>query len=225
MKFFNIVIIYISVFLSFVSCEKKINGRLTFYSAADNCPPSGEISFPKLHKEAGGIGTFDDPITIASAKQWLSVGKKLYVPAYEKYFIMEDECEECEYDFKENGEYHIDAWIGPTTIQNGTTDCEVALELSSTIFILNPNNYHAVNPQPFFNSNGVCLKPILNKCKDKGNKCGNTCQLPNSMSCENAAQLFYISTERFKELNPKIDCSQHINKKKTVCQSGTCGGP
>src|ERR1700709_2404500 len=44
-------------------------GPITFYAAADNDPAgSREIAFPGLHREAGGTGTFADPLTFAAAK-------------------------------------------------------------------------------------------------------------------------------------------------------------
>lgn len=70
---------------------ETVTGHLTFYGAGDNCPPGGEIAYPVLHKEAGGNGTYDDPITCASDKSWLPKGTKVYIEAVEKYFIMEDD--------------------------------------------------------------------------------------------------------------------------------------
>jgi hypothetical protein len=72
---------------------------LTFYGARDNCPPGGDIAHPTIHKLAGGTGNWADPITFAGADLKgqgvpYAVGQKVYVPSLQKYFIMEDQCEE-----------------------------------------------------------------------------------------------------------------------------------
>eukprot|EP01046_Picozoa_sp_COSAG06_P023046 COSAG06_NODE_1814_length_8303_cov_3.907972_10_plen_81_part_00 len=34
---------------------------------------------------------------------------------------MDDECEECEQDWKKDGTYHFDIWLGPTHMQQNYT--------------------------------------------------------------------------------------------------------
>jgi hypothetical protein len=53
---------------------------VTFYGALDNCPPGGDIAYPKLHKEAGGKGTFEDPITFAGAEKSMKPGTVICIP-------------------------------------------------------------------------------------------------------------------------------------------------
>lgn len=74
---------------------------LTAYSFWDNTPPaSAAIAFPVIHTQAGGIGTYDDPITIAvghkieNGVQTLDypVGTLFYVKRLKKYAIVEDVC-------------------------------------------------------------------------------------------------------------------------------------
>src|SRR5688572_11781310 len=49
-----------------VPADQTIHAYLTGYSFFDNTPPaSATISHPVLHSLAGGIGTFDDPVTVA----------------------------------------------------------------------------------------------------------------------------------------------------------------
>ncbi|EGC37978.1 hypothetical protein DICPUDRAFT_29357 [Dictyostelium purpureum] len=228
MKIKNIILfIYIIqlLFTSVFGAEKKVNGELTFYAAGDNCPPSAEIAYPTTSMpQAGGVGTYSDPITCASASAWFPVHSLVYIPAYKKYFIMADSCEECENEWDDDGTYHIDAWLGPSTVSQGTTNCEVQLSLSNTQFIINPVSTYAVITTPFF-QNGTCITPITDPCVDEGNECGNTCQLPSAMSCQAAANLFGITLARFKALNPSLGCTSNIAKGKTVCMSGSCGGP
>ena len=64
-------------------------------SAKDNCPPGGDIAHPTIHKEAGGVGTYADPITFAGASKALPPGTIIYVHSahVQRYAIMEDDCE------------------------------------------------------------------------------------------------------------------------------------
>ena len=71
---------------------------LTFYGWWDNTPPGGDISHPVKHKTAGGVGTFDDPITFATSTKEVKPDGKIYMPRVDKYFIMEDDCDECSSD-------------------------------------------------------------------------------------------------------------------------------
>lgn len=62
--------------------------ELTFFGARDNCPPGGAIAYPKIHKQAGGVGTFADPITFAGAEKALKVRESVtqqVAPIIEKY--------------------------------------------------------------------------------------------------------------------------------------------
>jgi len=79
----------------------------TFYGAKDNCPPGGSIAHPVLHPLAGGTGTFADPITFAGAVAAVPYGTIVYSWRLQKYFIMEDDCEECAADWKA-GKWHFD---------------------------------------------------------------------------------------------------------------------
>src|SRR4029453_15592620 len=69
---------------------------LTFYGWWDNTPPGGDIAYPQIHNPPGGPRTYADPITFATSSDELSPGTKVWVPRVNKYFIMEDSCQECE---------------------------------------------------------------------------------------------------------------------------------
>lgn len=68
---------------------------LTGYSWQDNTPPgSSEVGEPVLHSVAGGIGTYRDPITVATSghqgnQEW-PPGTKFYLPTVRRYVIVED---------------------------------------------------------------------------------------------------------------------------------------
>jgi hypothetical protein len=141
---------------------------VTLYGWPDNSPPGGDIAYPKsdgnptLHNTAGGTGTFSDPITYATDKAELPVGTKVYYAFLKRYFIMEDDCAECDQDWASGDAHknHIDLWIGG---QGGTTskvlDCEDALTRSGTV-IVNPPSTEAVNTTPLYNSStNTCYSP------------------------------------------------------------------
>jgi hypothetical protein len=139
---------------------------VTLYGWPDNSPPGGAIAYPKsdgnptLHNTAGGTGTYSDPITYATDSSELAVGTKVYYAYLKRYFIMEDDCAECDSDWQNSGKYHIDLWIGG---QGGTTSkvlaCEDALTRSGTV-IVNPPSTEAVVTTPLFNSStNTCYSP------------------------------------------------------------------
>lgn len=90
-----------------------------------------------------GSGTYDDPITIATAESELSVCETVYIPLLKKYGRHEDDCTQCgkigmncnlkifadsgitESDWN-NGQAHIDIWTGSNSSGGGDAqiDCE-----------------------------------------------------------------------------------------------------
>ncbi|MET8949171.1 hypothetical protein ABZX30_38130, partial [Streptomyces sp. NPDC004542] len=81
---------------------KTINNAFTTgYTWFDNTPRgSAQISDPVLHHQAGGTGTYADPITLAvghsmaDGKDTLDypAGTRFYMPRVRRYFIVEDAC-------------------------------------------------------------------------------------------------------------------------------------
>lgn len=73
---------------------------LTGYSWFDNTPRgSAAIARPIIHREAGGTGTYEDPITLAvgHSKKWghkmdYPAGTRFYFPRLRKYALVEDLC-------------------------------------------------------------------------------------------------------------------------------------
>jgi hypothetical protein len=145
---------------------------VTLYGWPDNSPPGADIAYPKsdgnptLHNSAGGTGTFSDPITYATDKAELPVGTKVYYSFLKRYFIMEDDCTECDEDWTGHGPdggpkfKHIDLWVGG---KGGTVskvlDCEDALTQSGTV-IVNPPSTEPVSSTPLYNSStNKCYSP------------------------------------------------------------------
>jgi hypothetical protein len=94
---------------------------VTLYGWPDNSPPGGAIAYPKgdgnstLHNTAGGTGTFADPVTYATDKAELPVGTKVYYPFLKKYFVMEDDCAECDQVWTGHGPDGGFSWITPAS--------------------------------------------------------------------------------------------------------------
>ncbi|HEX3640414.1 MAG TPA: serine/threonine-protein kinase, partial [Ktedonobacteraceae bacterium] len=78
------------------------NMTIYFGDWADNSPPGGSIAYPQIHQTAGGNGTYSDPITFAGSKNALSPGTIIYVSFLKKYFIMEDDCGDCDSTWNNN---------------------------------------------------------------------------------------------------------------------------
>jgi 3D (Asp-Asp-Asp) domain-containing protein len=128
------------------------SGQITFYGAADNDPPgSREIAYPNvMHGQAGGAGTFDDPITFAAGDGHFAPGTKIYVPDVRRYFILEDSCASC-------SGAHIDLWTGAAN-DRGIVRCENSLtRQGSRPYQLNPPAGLAVSPGDLY-QNGHCFR-------------------------------------------------------------------
>jgi hypothetical protein len=91
---------------------------VTLYGWDDNSPPGCDIAYPQIHSCAGGAGTYSDPATFATDASELPTGTIVYYPPLDRYFIMEDDCTECDEDWTGQGPdggpgyRHIDLWAG-----------------------------------------------------------------------------------------------------------------
>ncbi|MGE3287067.1 MAG: hypothetical protein AB7J32_13330 [Pseudonocardia sp.] len=133
--------------------------EVTFYAGADNDPPgSSEIAHPNgRHQTAGGTGTWADPLTLATDPDELPVGTVVYVPRLQKYFVMEDDCEDCIAQWKRSRHGHVDLWISAAT-DPGVLDCEAALTRDDPETIqINPPADRTVDPRPLHDAaSGAC---------------------------------------------------------------------
>ena len=224
----NIRLLAVCAFLlvGFADAAQNISFRTTWFGAKDNCPPGGDIAYPTIHKKAGGIGTYVDPITFAGVKSREAPGTIYYVNHLSKYFVMEDECQECGNNWK-NHVYHIDLWMGPDTATPGPglIECENQLTISAQVWVDPPHDL-PVDTTLMFDANRTandgCILPVQS-CTDKGDTCGNDCQIPSQATCHHLATLFALSYDRFTQLNKNLDCTKDVPKGHTVCMGGTCG--
>jgi hypothetical protein len=139
---------------------------VTLYGFPDNSPPGAGIAFPQIHSQAGGTGTFDDPVTFATDRNELAPGTIVYYPFLHRYFIMEDDCAECDQDWEGQGPdggpnfNHIDLWVGGEGgDSNAVIQCEDALTQQGDV-VLNPPSNEPVDTTPLFDSNSnTCYNP------------------------------------------------------------------
>jgi len=142
----------------------------TYYGWYDNTPPGDATAYGSGH--AGGTGTYADPITFASDKSEIAVGTIVYYPTVQKYFVMGDDCTECDQDWSGVGPdggpkmWHFDLWTGGKGgNEMDALDCEDALTLGTssgapldTNFIINPPSTETVSSQPIFDpTTGGCF--------------------------------------------------------------------
>jgi hypothetical protein len=149
------------------------NFLVTLYGWPDNSPPGNDIAYPAsdgnptIHDAAGGTGTYADPITYATDKAELPIGTKVYYPYLHRYFIMEDDCVECDQDWTGQGPdggpnlYHIDLWIGGEGGNSSDViNCEDNLTQNSASVIVNPPSDEPVDTTPLFDSSdNSCYDP------------------------------------------------------------------
>ena len=95
---------FISCYVSYLftiahaqSCSPLDNVKITFFGYPDNSPPGAGLAFTQCgHSLAGGVGTYDDPISFATATDGdFTVCDIVYLPWVRKYARYEDDCEQC----------------------------------------------------------------------------------------------------------------------------------
>lgn len=134
---------------SAATSEQRIDAWITGYTYWDNTPPgSAAIARPTIHDEAGGVGTFEDPITIAVGRGhagWhYQPGTRIYLEGLEKYAVVEDLCGAC--GKGRNGRPHLDLYIGgENTTAHAANACAMKITAVQTI-VVNPAAGYPVNP-------------------------------------------------------------------------------
>ncbi|MEP3670756.1 MAG: hypothetical protein ABJN42_28980 [Roseibium sp.] len=110
---------------------------LTGYSYWDNTPPgSTAIARPVIHRGAGGVGTYADPITLAvghskaggRSTMDFPAGTRFYLPNLKRYAIVEDLCGDgptpqygpCHSG--KNGRPWIDIYVDGRNVGRGASD-------------------------------------------------------------------------------------------------------
>ncbi len=141
---------------------------LTGYSYWDNTPPgSADISHPVLHRQAGGIGTYDDPITVAVGHAIVNgqdipldvPGTRYYLVAHRRYLIVEDTCGDgprpqdgpcyrLPADLRGRATAWLDAWVDGQAAGRAVSDQCMADLTGVTPVVKNPPRGLPVTPGP-----------------------------------------------------------------------------
>ncbi|KAK5173040.1 uncharacterized protein LTR77_003162 [Saxophila tyrrhenica] len=106
------------LFSTIASGSKVVKGvHRTFYSFPDNDPPGPATAYDCGYGRgytAGGTGTYDDPLTFATAPGEFKKCEIVWDPYVKKYLIHQDYCAQCVIDY-DDGIKHIDLWNGSPT--------------------------------------------------------------------------------------------------------------
>lgn len=148
------------------SSPNYINAFLTFYGWDNSLTPGNQMAYPKMygyptiHDGSGGVGSYSDPVTMASDPTEWAIGSISYIPFLQKYVIMEDFCESCSNSWKSSKLYHVDVWMDSNSTPTGAIDCMGTWTKTSIPVEVNPPNNRTVNAAPLFDlSTGLCRTP------------------------------------------------------------------
>jgi hypothetical protein len=132
--------------------QEVVSSYVTFYGFDDNDDGNPShlftdvISNASVHRSANeDLGTFDRPGTLATDKNFLTPGTRVYVPALERYYVMEDTCVECSEDWSRD-KLHIDLYVSGTGPELAA--CEDRLTMESTDIIIDPPSNLPVRAGP-----------------------------------------------------------------------------
>lgn len=132
---------------------------VTGFGTGDNDPPgSRAIAYPgsaPRHSQAGGQGSYADPVTVAvgtdGAGVRLNPGVRVYIPRFSKYGVIEDECASC------SGKW-IDVFDGSTAADAGNlgavADCQDRHTGNYAVEVNPPAGRAVVTTQLY--AHGVC---------------------------------------------------------------------
>ncbi|RHZ63226.1 uncharacterized protein CDV56_106715 [Aspergillus thermomutatus] len=125
----------------------------TFYGFPDNEPAGHDIAYDcGRGRIAGGVGTFNDPLTFASAPGEFTQCEIIFAPYLHKYLRFEDHCSRCADEWN-SSIYHIDIWTGSNTTDGGQDqiNCEMSLTPTGSLPIVrNPSANLTVDTTPLY---------------------------------------------------------------------------
>ncbi|KAI4655776.1 hypothetical protein J4E93_000491 [Alternaria ventricosa] len=98
----------------------------------DNDPPGPATAYDcGRNYEAGGTGTYADPLTFASAPGEFEPCEIIWDPYTRKYLRFEDFCAQCDADWNASPRInHIDLWTGSTTVNGGDEQIQCENDLT-----------------------------------------------------------------------------------------------
>jgi hypothetical protein len=127
--------------------EQTFTAFITGYSSATNEPPNSTIIWlDGKGGNAGGTGTYDDPITVAVAKDRFKRGTVFYLPHVKRYFKAEDLCPPCKRGHK--GLPWLDVYVGDA---GGPDVLKCKGKLTGVREVIqNPRDTHEVQSGPIY---------------------------------------------------------------------------
>lgn len=142
--------------------ERTVTAYLTGYSYWDNTPPgSAGISHPVVHEEAGGTGTYADPVTVAVGHTIIGdrdeldwpAGTRFYVPSLRRYLVVEDTCGDgprpqdgpCHAGYPRGASTWLDVWVGGAGAPRSRSDACMRAITQVTRVIVDPEPGHPVS--------------------------------------------------------------------------------
>lgn len=148
--------------------NQMLKVQITFYGYPDNDDGDGHFGTNVIahHRDgrptnhdgdpiASGIGTYDNPLTAATAEgnQLLPPGTRVYVPRFKKYLLVEDDCASC------NSNDWIDIWMESNAdFADEVQTCEAVWTPDDHIEVeVHPSSDREVDTTPFFDTRtGQC---------------------------------------------------------------------
>jgi 3D (Asp-Asp-Asp) domain-containing protein len=132
----------LSILTSEGRAQEVVLSYVTFYGFDDNDDGNPTrlgtdvISSAAVHGRANeDLGTYERPGTLATDANFLTPGTKVYVPALERYYVMEDTCVACSKDWSRS-KPHVDLYVSGTGRELAA--CEDRLTMESTKIIIDP---------------------------------------------------------------------------------------
>lgn len=134
------------------SNEVTFTKYITSYASGDNDPSGSTAAYLNgVEGNAGGDGTYDNPITIAvgyvGSKGDYAYGTVFYISGLQAYFVAQDTCAACHKDG------HLDVYAGDNS-GNAILNCEYAMTGNYQV-IQNPSPDYPVITGSLF-QNGQC---------------------------------------------------------------------
>jgi len=151
------------------SSGELVDQYLTFYGWPDNDPPGNALAYPRrsntgaVHNTAGGTGTYEDPVSMATDPSEWQVGTRFYIPFLQKYVVMEDWCAGCVRNWRQQRRHHIDVWMNSNARVNRSAlvDCQHRWTRPSVPTELNPPPDRTVDLRPLFDTTtNTCLDDV-----------------------------------------------------------------
>ncbi|MGY1822165.1 hypothetical protein ACI79E_09425 [Geodermatophilus sp. SYSU D00079] len=154
--------------------EREIQAYMTGYSFFDNTPAgSPSISHPVVHRQAGGTGTYEDPITVAVGHSkaggqhtldW-PAGTRFYVPALSRYLIVEDTCGDgaapqngaCHTGYPSSASTWLDVWVDGRDGSSSSADSCMGRLTGVHAVVVNAGPGRPVTAGPIASGGGCAL--------------------------------------------------------------------